>query len=250
VDPAIIGGIGTIMYGAAPIAPSALEDWIRRFGSNVSQLYGQTEAPMCITSLPKTLHRLDDLPRLASCGRPNIGVQVAIMRDDGSLADDDEPGEIVTRSPAVMSGYWHQEKETSETCAHDWLHTGDLGYRDAQGFYYIVGRAKEMIISGGFNVYPKEIEDLIAQHPSVKDVAVIGVPDADWGEAVKALIVLHPGEALDAAALSAIVRDRKGGVYTPKSFEVIDAVPVTPVGKPDKKALRARYWDGQARAVA
>ena len=138
-----------------------LEAWIRRFGPNVSQLYGQTEAPMCITSLPKSLHSLDDLPRLASCGRPNIGVQVAIMRDDGSLAGDDEPGEIVTRSPAVMSGYWHQEKETAETCAYDWLHTGDLGYRDKDGFYYIVGRAKEMIISGGFNVYPKEIEDLI-----------------------------------------------------------------------------------------
>ena len=149
-----------------------------------------------------------------------------------------------------MEGYWHREKETAEALAGGWLHTGDLGYRDSDGFYYIVGRAKEMIISGGFNVYPKEIEDILAQHASVKDVAVIGVPDADWGEAVKALVVLHAGASLDAAALAALVRERKGAVYTPKSFEEIDAIPMTPVGKPDKKSLRARYWEGQSRAVA
>jgi fatty-acyl-CoA synthase len=149
-----------------------------------------------------------------------------------------------------MEGYWHREMETAEACAGDWLHTGDLGYRDRDGFYYIVGRAKEMIISGGFNIYPKEIEDLIAEHPSVKDVAVIGVPDSDWGEAVKAFVVLHTGAALDAAALAGIVRQRKGPVCVPKSFEEIDAIPVTAVGKPDKKALQARFWDGQRRAVA
>ncbi|MGB7098761.1 MAG: AMP-binding protein [Xanthobacteraceae bacterium] len=198
----------------------------------------------------KTLHSLDHRHRLASCGLPNIGVQVAIMRADGTLAGDNEPGEIVTRSPAVMDGYWHREKETAEACAGDWLHTGDLGYRDGDGFYYIVGRAKEIIISGGFNIYPKEIEDLIAEHPSVKDVAVIGVPDSDWGEAVKAFVVLHTGAALDATALARIIRERKGSVCVPKSFEEIDAIPVTAVGKPDKKALRARYWDGQPRAVA
>ena len=250
VDPKIISGIDTIMYGAAPIAPSALEDWLKRFGPNVSQLYGQSESPMCITSLPKTLHSLDHRHRLASCGLPNIGVQVAIMLPDGSLAGDDEPGEIVTRSPAIMEGYWHREKETAEACAGDWLHTGDLGYRDRDGFYYIVGRAKEMIISGGFNIYPKEIEDLIAQHPSVKDVAVIGVPDSDWGEAVKAFVVLNAGAALDAPALAGLVRDRKGPIYAPKTVEEIDAIPVTNVGKPDKKALRARYWEGQTRAIA
>jgi fatty-acyl-CoA synthase len=172
------------------------------------------------------------------------------MLPDGSLAGDDEPGEIVTRSPAIMEGYWHREKETAEACAGDWLHTGDLGYRDRDGFYYIVGRAKEMIISGGFNIYPKEIEDLIAQHPSVKDVAVIGVPDSDWGEAVKAFVVLNAGAALDAPALAGLVRDRKGPIYAPKTVEEIDVIPVTNVGKPDKKALRARYWERQTRAIA
>jgi fatty-acyl-CoA synthase len=250
VDPKIIGGIETIMYGAAPIAPSVLEDWLRRFGPNISQLYGQSESPMCITSLPKSLHSLDHRSRLASCGLPNIGVQVAIMRPDRTIAGDNEPGEIVTRSPSVMEGYWKREKETAEACAGDWLHTGDLGYRDEDGFYYIVGRAKELIISGGFNIYPKEIEDLIAQHPSVKDVAVIGVPDSDWGEAVKAFVVLHAGTALDTAALATMVRQRKGPVHAPKSFEQIDAIPQTALGKPDKKALRARYWEGQSRAIA
>jgi fatty-acyl-CoA synthase len=250
VDPKIIGGIETIMYGAAPIAPSVLEGWLKRFGPNVSQLYGQSESPMCITSLPKALHSLDNPYRLASCGLPNIGVQVGIMRPDGTLAGDNEPGEIVTRGPSIMEGYWNREMETVEACAGDWLHTGDLGCRDRDGFYYIVGRAKEMIISGGFNIYPKEIEDLIAEHPTVKDVAVIGVPDPDWGEAVKAFVVLHTGAALDAAALAGIVRQRKGPVCVPKSFEEIDAIPVTAVGKPDKKALQGRFWDGETRAVA
>jgi fatty-acyl-CoA synthase len=250
VDPAIIGGIETVAYGASPISPGVLAEWIERFGPNVSQLYGQAETPMCITSLRKSLHSLDKPHRLASCGIPNIGMQVGIMRPDGTLAEDNETGEIVARGPSVMDGYWERPAETAEALEHDWLHTGDLGYRDEDGFYYIVGRAKEMIISGGFNVYPKEIEDLIAQHPSVKDVAVIGVPDPDWGEAVKALVVLQPGESLDAAALAAIVRERKGPVYTPKTFEVIEAVPTTAVGKPDKKALKAKYWEGRDRAVA
>lgn len=250
VDPKIIGAIDTIMYGASPIAPSVLEAWLNRFGANVSQLYGQSEAPMCITSLPKSLHSLEHPHRLASCGLPNIGVQVAILRSDGTLADDNEHGEIATRSACIMEGYWHREKETSETCRGDWLHTGDLGYRDEDGFYYIVGRAKEMVISGGYNIYPKEIEDLIALHPSVKDVAVIGIPDEEWGEALKALVVLKAGMVLDSAALSALVRERKGPVYVPKSFEPIDAIPQTSVGKPDKNVLKARYWEGHARTVA
>jgi fatty-acyl-CoA synthase len=250
VNPAVIGGIETIAYGAAPIAPGILEAWLRRFGPNVSQLYGQAESPMCITALRKGLHSLDYPHRLASCGLPNIGMQVAIMRSDGSLAKDDERGEVVARGPAVMDGYWQRLSETAEAFEHGWLHTGDLGYRDADGFYYIVGRAKEMIITGGVNVYPKEIEDLLAQHESVKDVAVIGVPDADWGEAVKAFIVLNPGMSLEPHGLAALVRERKGAVYTPKTFEAIEAIPVTPVGKPDKKALRAPYWEEHGREVA
>lgn len=250
VDPAIIGGLDTIAYGASPIAPSVLAQWLRRFGANVSQLYGQAESPMCITSLPKSLHSLDHPRRLASCGLPNIGMQVAILRPDGSEAGTDETGEIVCRGPSVMAGYWQRPADTAEALAGDWLHTGDLGYRDADGFYYIVGRAKEMVISGGFNIYPKEIEDILITHPSVRDVAVIGVPDDDWGEALKALVVLADGATLDAAALAELVRGKKGAVQTPKSFDVIDAIPTTPAGKPDKVRLRDSFWAGRSRGVA
>ena len=250
VDEKIIGGIETISYGAAPISPAVLADWLRRFGPNVSQLYGQAESPMCITSLPKRLHSLDEPHRLSSCGLPNIGVQVAVLRADGSEAETGETGEIVCRSPCVMEGYWGRPDESAAALDGDWLHTGDLGYRDADGFHYIVGRAKEMVISGGFNIYPKEIEDILIEHPSVRDVAVIGVPDEDWGEALKALVVLHDGAALDTGALAALVRSRKGAIQTPKSIEAIDAIPSTPAGKPDKLALRARFWQDRDRGVA
>lgn len=244
-DPAIIGGMETISYGAAPIAPAVLEQWLKRFGPNISQLYGQAESPMCITFLPKTLHSLDKPERLASCGMPNIGMQVAILREDGSEAPDGETGEIVCRGPCVMEGYWKNPAETAATLDGGWLHTGDLGYRDADGFYYIMGRAKEMVISGGFNVYPKEIEDILIDHPKVRDVAVFGLPDEDWGEIVKAVVVLAEGAGDEAEAVTAelaeLVRSRKGPVYTPKSFDVVEAIPLTPAGKPDKKALRARY---------
>ena len=250
VDAAVIAGIETISYGAAPISPAVLADWLRRFGPNVSQLYGQAESPMCITSLPKALHSLDQPHRLSSCGLPNVGVQVAILRDDGSEADTGERGEIVCRSPCIMEGYWQRPDDTAEALDGDWLHTGDLGYRDADGFYYIVGRAKEMVISGGFNIYPKEIEDILIEHPSVRDVAVIGVPDEDWGEALKALVVPHDGAPFDAAALAELVRSRKGPIQTPKSIEAIDAIPTTPAGKPDKMALRARFWQDRDRGVA
>jgi fatty-acyl-CoA synthase len=250
IDPAIIGGIETIAYGTAPIAPSVLEEWIRRFGPNISQFYGQTESPMCATTLPKSCHDLARPKRLASCGLANIGVQMAVLRPDGSEADQGETGELATRNPCIMDGYWKLPEETAAAFAGDWLHTGDLGYQDADGFYYIVGRLKDVIISGGFNVYPKEVEDVIATHPSVRDVAVIGVPDEEWGEAVKALVVLQPGAGLDESGIIALVKKVKGSVAAPKSVGAIDAIPMTPVGKPDKNALREKYWSGRTRTIA
>jgi fatty-acyl-CoA synthase len=250
IDPAIIGGIDTITYGTAPIAPSVLEEWIRRFGSNISQFYGQTESPMCATTLPKSCHDLEHPQRLASCGLANIGVQMAVLRGDGSEAGNGETGELVTRNPCVMEGYWKRPQETAAVFAGDWLHTGDLGYRDADGFYYVVGRLKDVIITGGFNVYPKEVEDVIATHPAVREVAVIGVPDEEWGEAVKALVVLKPGADLDEIGIIALVKKIKGSVAAPKSVEAIDAIPTTVVGKPDKNALREKYWVGRTRSIA
>jgi fatty-acyl-CoA synthase len=250
VDPVVIGGIETIMYGTAPIEPRVLEEWIRRFGANISQLYGQTESPMCATTLPKSCHDLAHPQRLASCGLANIGVQMAVLRADGSQADDGETGELATRNPCVMEGYWQRPQETAAVFAGDWLHTGDVGYKDADGFYYIVGRLKDVIISGGFNIYPKDVEDVIATHPTVREVAVIGVPDEEWGEAVKALVVLKPGAVFDAIGIIALVKKIKGSVVAPKTVEMIDAIPTTTIGKPDKKALREKYWAGRTRSVA
>jgi fatty-acyl-CoA synthase len=249
VDPAIIGGIETIAYGTAPIAPSVLEEWIRRFGPNISQFYGQTESPMCATTLPKSCHDLGRPERLASCGLANIGVQMAVLRTDGSRAESGETGELVTRNPCIMDGYWNLPDETAAAFAGDWLHTGDLGYQDTDGFYYIVGRLKDVIISGGFNIYPKEVEDVIATHPSVLEVAVIGVPDEEWGEAVKALVVLRPGSGLDESGIIALVKREKGSVAAPKSVNAIDAIPMTAIGKPDKNALRQTFWSGRRGTV-
>jgi fatty-acyl-CoA synthase len=148
-----------------------------------------------------------------------------------------------------MQGYWRQPQLTATALAGGWLHTGDMAVRDEAGFFYIVDRKKDMIISGGFNVFPREVEDVLSTHPAVSAVAVIGVPDDKWGEAVKALVVVKPGERVELAELIALVRERKGPVYAPKSIELLDSLPLTPVGKADKKTLRARYWTGVERLV-
>jgi fatty-acyl-CoA synthase len=153
------------------------------------------------------------------------------------------------QGPSVMQGYWKQPELTASTLADGWLHTGDIGVRDGDGFFYIVDRKKDMIVSGGFNVFPREIEDLLAQHPAVSASAVIGVPDEKWGEAVKALVVLRPGVRAEADELIALVREHKGAIYAPKTLEFLESLPLTPVGKADKKVLRARYWEGRDRQV-
>jgi fatty-acyl-CoA synthase len=175
--------------------------------------------------------------------------RVAVLDEEGRLAPDGTPGELCIQGPTVMEGYWKQPELTAATLAGGWLHTGDLGIRDEDGFFYIVDRKKDMIVSGGFNVFPREVEDVLARHEAVSAVAVIGVPDDKWGEAVKALVVLRPGGRAEAEELIALVREHKGPIYAPKSVEFIDALPMTPVGKADKKVLRARYWAGHERRV-
>jgi fatty-acyl-CoA synthase len=148
-----------------------------------------------------------------------------------------------------MNGYWNKPEQTAEAFRHGWLHTGDIAREDDKGFLTIVDRKKDMIVSGGFNVFPREIEDVLATHPAVSAGAVIGVPDPKWGEAVKAIVVARDGASVTAEELMALVREHKGAHYAPKSVDFIDAIPLTPVGKPDKKALRARYWSGADRQV-
>lgn len=239
----------TIIYGAAPINPTRLAEGIERWGPIFFQCYGQSEAPMALSHLKKADHDLSKPERLASCGRPTPFMQLALLDDDSQRVPEGEPGEICVRGPLVMAGYHNLGDQTAEAFKGGWLHTGDVGRFDDDGFLYIVDRKKDMIITGGFNVFPREVEDVIAGHPSVAQVAVIGVPDDTWGEAVKAVVVPREGQEVDAAELTALVKKAKGSVNAPKTVDVVDSIPLSPVGKPDKKALRARYWGDRQRGV-
>jgi fatty-acyl-CoA synthase len=244
-----LSSLQTLMYGASPISPTRLAEGMERIGPVFCQLYGQTESGGQGTALWRGQHDASDLRRLTSCGTPMPFNRVAILDTENNPAPDGEAGEICLQGPSVMDGYWKQPELTEAAFSGGWLHTGDIGVRDEDGFFYIVDRKKDMIVSGGFNVFPREIEDVLGQHPAVSACAVIGVPDEKWGEAVRALVVLRPGASVQPEELIALVREKKGPVYAPKAVEFIDSLPVTPVGKADKKVLRARYWEGRDRQV-
>jgi fatty-acyl-CoA synthase len=247
-----ISSLETLFYGASPMSPARLKEGIERWGKIFFQFFGQSEAPMVLSHLKKADHDLSKPERLGSCGRPSPWVHVALLDDNNQPAKPGEPGEICVRGPLVMQGYHQLPEVTAETIAGGWLHTGDVGRFDEDGFLYIVDRKKDMIVTGGFNVFPRELEDVIATHPSVAQVAVIGVPEERWGEAVKAVVVLRkdvePSDALK-DTLIAMVKDAKGSVQAPKSVDFVDAIPLSALAKPDKKALRARYWGDRARQV-
>jgi len=244
-----LSSLETVIYGASPISPTRLAEGLERIGPVFCQLYGQTESCGQGTSLWRGHHDASDPRRLSSCGKTMPFNRVTVIDEAGNPVPDGTPGELCIQGPTVMEGYWKQPELTASTLAGGWLHTGDVGVRDEDGFFYIVDRKKDMIVSGGFNVFPREVEDVLAGHPAVSTVAVIGVPDEKWGEAVKALVVLRPGATCEAAELIALVREHKGPVYAPKSVEFLDGLPMTPVGKADKKVLRARYWEGRERQI-
>jgi fatty-acyl-CoA synthase len=174
---------------------------------------------------------------------------VGLLDNDGNEVPTGEPGELCVRGPLVMKGYWRKPDETAAALENDWLHTGDIAREDEHGFLTIVDRRKDIVVSGGFNVFPREIEDVIATHPAVAAVGVVGVPDDKWGEAVKAVVVARPGQRVDVDELIALVKDRKGSHHAPKSVDVVESIPMSPLGKPDKKALRARYWLDSDRLI-
>jgi fatty-acyl-CoA synthase len=248
-DPVDLESLEVLYYGAAAISPSRLAEAMDLLGPIFFQFYGQAECPMTVTVLRRDEHRAQDLGRLATCGRPVPWLDVALLDDEGQEVDRGEPGEICVRGPLVMKEYLNKPEQTAEALKFGWLHTGDVARSDEAGFLTIVDRKKDMIVTGGFNVFPREIEDVISAHPGVSAAAVIGVPDDKWGEAVKAVVVRRPGAEVAEAELVAMVKERKGSVSAPKSVDFVDAIPLSPLGKPDKKALRAQYWEGAGRMV-
>jgi fatty-acyl-CoA synthase len=241
-----LGSLQCFWYGAAPISAARLEEALVRLGP-MAQLFGQTEAPMMISMMaPRDHYRADGsvaTQRLTSAGRPGPLVQVAMMDGEGHLLAPGETGEIVVRSSLVMAGYYKDPKATEEAGRHGWHHTGDIGRLDADGFLYIVDRAKDMIITGGFNVYSVEVEQVLMQYPDVQDCAVVGLPDDKWGERVVAVVQPKAGRPIDAGALTAFVKTHIGSVKAPKQVEVWPDLPRSKVGKVLKKDVRAALLD-------
>jgi fatty-acyl-CoA synthase len=236
-----LSSLETIFYGASAFPPSRLRDAIGKLGPIFFQFYGQSEAPLAITVMRKAEHLIDDPLRLAACGKPHPYVHCALLDDDCNPVADGEPGEICVRGPQVMAGYLDKPAETAEAFKGGWLHTGDIAVRNPDGYLRIVDRKKDMIVSGGFNVFAREVENVISKHAAVAQVAVIGVPDPKWGEAVTAVVVKALGADVDPENLIAMVREEKGPVQAPKTVHFVDSIPVSAVGKPDKKALREQF---------
>ncbi len=241
-----LSSLETVFYGASAMSPVRLREALQRIGPVFSQFYGQAEAPMVVTTLRKGDHDIDDLQRLASCGRPSPWLDVALLDANDQAVVDGEPGEICVRGPIVFDGYRDNPEQTAEALRNGWLHTGDVAVRDPDGFLRIIDRTRDMIVSGGFNIYPRAIEDVIGEHPAVAQVAVFGIPHEKWGEAVTACIVLKPGMSAGVADIVNMVAERKGAFQAPKRVEFIDSIPQTAVGKPDKKLLRSQYLEAPA----
>ena len=249
-----LSSLRNIIYGASAIAPERLKQALTTFGPIFSQLFGQTEAPMMISALSREEHVVDDPERekkvLSSAGRPTFHAWIRLMDDDGNEVERGEPGEVVVKCANIMTGYFKNPEATAETIKDGWLHTGDIAQQDEEGFLYIVDRKKDMIVSGGFNIFPREIEDVLFEHPAVKGAAAIGVPHEKWGEEVKAIVVLHEGKTVEEKDLIQFVKERKGSLMAPKTVEFWDAIPLTNLGKVDKKAMRAKFWRDRDRMVS
>jgi len=243
-----------IVYGGSGIAPDRLARAVKAFGDVFVQFFGLSETPMPLTALSRRDHEYDPAgpqpARLASAGRPNPFVELRLEAEDGGAVGVGEVGEIVVRGDNVMAGYWGKPEQTAETIRADgWALTGDLGRFDADGYLYIVDRKRDMIVSGGYNVYPAEVESALFGHPSVADVAVIGVPDERWGEAVKAVVVVRPGQVLSEDEVVAACAGRLAAYKKPRSVDFVAELPKTGSGKIMRRRVRDRYWDGRERSV-
>ncbi|CUR46478.1 Long-chain-fatty-acid--CoA ligase [Alloalcanivorax xenomutans] len=243
-----------LIYGAAPMSPDKLAEALDIFGPVMLQVYGQSEVPGAITVLRPEEHFIDGKvaprQRLLSAGRPFPFTRVAVMNEEGNLLP--EPGmvgEVVAQGDIVMKGYYKNAEATSEARCNGWHCTGDVGYFDDQGYLFIVDRKKDMIVTGGFNVFSSEVEAAVMAHPAVKDCAVIGIPHEKWGEAVQAVVELRPGQSLIPEQLIKFVKDQLGSVKAPKDVEIVAQLPRSSVGKVLKKVIREKYWKDQERMV-
>lgn len=242
------------IYAAAPMSSEKLRLALNIFGPVMAQTYGQAESPMidCFFSPQEHVAASCDLAkskRLQSCGRPTMFTDLEIMNDEGEILSPGEPGEIVVRGNLVTPGYFEDPAATDAVREFGWHHTGDIGLKDKDGFVYIIDRKRDMIVTGGFNVFPTEVEQVIWSHPAVQDCAVVGVPDDKWGESVTAVVELRPNMSASAADIIELCRTRLGSVKAPKAVDFWDALPRSPVGKVLKRQIREEYWGGHTRRV-
>lgn len=239
-----------ISYGASPIPLALLQECMDVFGCGFAQMYGLTETTGTVVALPPEDHDANGSPRMRSAGKALPGVELRILDAQGNALPTGEIGEIAIRSPANMKGYWNLPEATAAALSDDgWFRTGDAGYMDADGYLYVHDRMKDMIISGAENVYPAEVENAIYGHPAVSEVAVIGVPSDKWGEEVKAIVALKPGQSASESEIIAWTRERIAAFKAPRSVEFIDLLPRNASGKVLRRMLREPYWEGRDRRV-
>ncbi|HWA46602.1 MAG TPA: AMP-binding protein [Hypericibacter adhaerens] len=244
----------TILYGSAPISADKLREALDVFGPVLAQTYGQSEALMMLAFMSQAEHveAINNpalIHRLKAAGREGPLMRVAIMDDAGHILPPDTRGEIVIRGDILLDRYYADEKATAEAAAYGWHHTGDIGFKDADGYVYLVDRKKDIIISGGFNIFPGEVEQAVLAHPAVQDCAVVGIPDPKWGEAVHAAIELKAGAVFREAEFIAFCKERLGSMKAPKSISIEERLPRSTVGKVLRREIRARYWAGRDRAI-
>jgi len=242
IDRYDLSSLRLILYAAAPMPVELLKKALKRFQCHFAQFYGLTESGPIVTILRPEDHVLEgsqkQIQRLSSAGRPVVSYEVRIVDEQGRDVPVGEVGEIIGRSEAMMKGYWQLPKETAEKLKNGWLHTGDMGRLDEEGYVYIVDRKNDMIISGGVNIYPREVEEVLYQHPAVHEASVIGVPDEHWGEAVKAVIVLKEGATVSEEEIIQFCKERLAGYKKPRSVEFLGELPKSPQGKILKRAIR------------
>jgi long-chain acyl-CoA synthetase len=248
-----LSSLRCIAYGGGPMYVEDMKQAVEAFGPVLVQIYGQGEAPMTISYLRREEHVTHGDPlverRLASAGIPRTDVEVRIVDENDREMPAGETGEIVARGSVVMAGYWDRPDATAETLRGGWLHTGDIGMMDEQGYLYLLDRKKDMIISGGNNIYPREVEEVLLRHPAIYEVAVIGIPDPLWGESVKAIVALRPGMTITEEEVHVFCRQHLASYKKPRTVEFVPELPKNAYGKILKRELREQYWQGRERRI-